>query len=263
MTSEEEACLHALFLTDPVYDKDALKRRKGEHASGTCEWILETEELLTWLGEMEMDIQFHSNVFWLYGNPGTGKSVIALTIAEMLPKMNLFSKGQKMLAYFFCESSSEDRATAIGILRGLLYQLMKQQPRLLRFILSEYTYKKEELFRSFDCLWSIFMDVVNDPVTGTKYIIIDALDECDLASQKALLKKFAQFIRPSVSGYLTSNLRILVTSRPYPEIQEYLDQFSHRDLSSFTESKKDIDIFISERVAELKARKRYTKKISD
>lgn len=112
-------------------------------------------------------------------------------------------------------------------------------------------------------MWSIFIEVANDPVTGVKYVIIDALDECDVESQKILLKQFQQSFQPSVSGYAASNMRILVTSRPYPEIREYLDQFSHKNLSSFTESKKDIDLFISERVAQLKAKKKYTEKITD
>jgi hypothetical protein len=43
MTDKEKECLRNLFLTDPAEDKNALKRRKGERAPGTCEWILETE----------------------------------------------------------------------------------------------------------------------------------------------------------------------------------------------------------------------------
>jgi hypothetical protein len=45
MTDEGKKCFRSLFLTDPADDKNALKRRKGERAPGTCEWILETEEL--------------------------------------------------------------------------------------------------------------------------------------------------------------------------------------------------------------------------
>jgi NACHT domain len=260
-TPEGKACLRDLFLTDPVEDKDALKRKKGNRASGTCSWILDTFELKTWLGDVKTSSNY-SNILWLHGLPGKGKSTMAITLVEELPNTPFFASGQKLLAYFFCDSSSEDRTTATGILRGLLYQLVRQQPELLRLILPKYNDRKERLFSSFDSLWGVFMDVVNDPSTGKKYIIIDALDECESRSQETLLKQFKQSFHPSTSGYAAPNIRILITSRPHPEITEYLEQFNNKDISSFDESKRDMELFISERVAQLKARKKYTEKIA-
>jgi predicted AAA+ superfamily ATPase len=138
MTAEGKACLQCLFLTDPAEDKNALKRRKGNRVSGTCEWILETDELKRWLGEQEAKTENNSNILWLYGNPGTGKSTTAITIAEELPKQCSFENGSKTLAYFFCDSSSENQRTVTAILRGLLYQLVKQHPELMRFLLPKY-----------------------------------------------------------------------------------------------------------------------------
>ncbi|KAM3552092.1 hypothetical protein ARSEF4850_007559 [Beauveria asiatica] len=48
-----EACLHDLFVIDPLEDKTALKRKKGDRAAGACEWILGTEELTAWLGSRQ------------------------------------------------------------------------------------------------------------------------------------------------------------------------------------------------------------------
>ncbi|TQW06752.1 reverse transcriptase, RNaseH [Cordyceps javanica] len=48
-----EACLHDLFVIDPLEDKTALKRKKGDRAAGTCEWMLGTEELTAWLGSRQ------------------------------------------------------------------------------------------------------------------------------------------------------------------------------------------------------------------
>jgi hypothetical protein len=76
MTNKEKECLKNLFLTDPSEDKNALKRRKGEHAPGTCEWILETEELQNWL-RSTTNAECNENILWLSGNPGTGKSTMA------------------------------------------------------------------------------------------------------------------------------------------------------------------------------------------
>lgn len=62
MTLEEEECLRRLFVTDPDEDKNALKRRKRDRAPGTCDWILQTEELQRWLGEPTSDAEHLSNL---------------------------------------------------------------------------------------------------------------------------------------------------------------------------------------------------------
>ena len=64
MTDREKECLRNLFLTDPADDKNALKRRKGDRAPGTCEWILETEELGNWLKPIQ-NIECNANILWL------------------------------------------------------------------------------------------------------------------------------------------------------------------------------------------------------
>lgn len=48
---------------------------------------------------------------------------MAITMAEELPKQDYFINAGKSLAYFFCDSSSEDRRTVTAILRTLLYVL--------------------------------------------------------------------------------------------------------------------------------------------
>ncbi|KAE8422195.1 nucleoside phosphorylase domain-containing protein [Aspergillus pseudocaelatus] len=131
-TAEETACLQNLFNTDPADDKSALRRRKGERAPGTCNWILEADELKNWLRPYEGSEE-GSNVLWLYGNPGTGKSTMAITLTEELP-----------------QKASQ----------------------------------KENVFRSFDALWSVFMRMSKDPDIKGVYGIIDALDECDYAPKQ-------------------------------------------------------------------------------
>jgi DNA polymerase III delta prime subunit len=261
LTEKPEArdCLRDLFLTDPFEDKNALKRKKGDRATGTCEWILGTEELTAWLapGQTEGPQNQNTRILWLYGNPGTGKSTMAIFLAEELSDAFLETDG-KTLAYFFCDSGFDNRKTATSIVRGLLLQLVQQHPQLLHYLLPKYNERGAELFKSFDALWTIFMAVAADDKTGRKYCIIDALDECDRESQEALLRQFeATFQGPNC----TPNIRILVTSRPYPEIPEHLDRFAKEDLASFAQAKEDVTRCIEERVADLARRKHYTSKV--
>ncbi|KAH7112398.1 vegetative incompatibility protein HET-E-1 [Dactylonectria macrodidyma] len=258
---DAEACLRDLFLTDPLEDKNALKRKKGDRARGTCEWIFGTEELTAWLGSCQTDHPEDQapQVLWLHGNPGTGKSTMAIFLTGELS--TAFSvTDRKTLAYFFCDSGFDKRKTATSIVRGLLLQLVQQHPQLLDYLLPKYNERGAELFKSFDALWTIFMDAAADQNTGRKYCVIDALDECDRESQDILLRQLQETFQ---SGNAPPNVRIMVTSRPYPEIREYMEEFANKDLASFPEAKQDIDRCIEERTADLAKRKRYTGKVKE
>ncbi|KAI1172200.1 hypothetical protein F4777DRAFT_582141 [Nemania sp. FL0916] len=252
---EAGPCLRDLYLTDPSEDKDSLKRRKGKRASGTCEWILGTEQLTTWLRPAQpAGVKSQTpQLLWLYGNPGTGKSTMAIFLAEELSQD--FSKTSgKTVAYFFCDSGFDKRATATSVVRGLLLQLVQQHPQLLNYVLPKYEERGAELFTSFDAIWKIFMAAVADKATGEKYCIIDALDECDEESQDTLLQQIEETFHARDAA---PNLHVLITSRPYQKINEYLKQFSNKNLASFAERKHDIDRFIEERVNALADKKKY------
>ncbi|KAJ5881250.1 Pfs NACHT and Ankyrin domain protein [Penicillium subrubescens] len=248
-----------LSRTNPVEDKKALKRKKGGPAPGTCEWVLRTEEITAWLGS-EPTVGPESQptqVLWLHGNPGTGKSIMAVYLAEELAATFSNTDGGT-LAYFFCDSGFDTRNTAISVIKGLLYQLVEQHAKLLDYLLPKYHARGAELFASFDALWEIFITMMADENTGRKYCIIDALDECDRESQDTLLQQLEETFRsPNVSP----NVRILVTSRPYPEIRESLQIFPNKDLASFPQRQKDVNIFIEEKVNFLAKRKKYTDKV--
>ncbi|TFB01754.1 hypothetical protein CCMA1212_006453 [Trichoderma ghanense] len=257
---EAEACLRDLFLTDPRDDRIALKRKKGDRAQGTCEWIIGTEEITAWLGsgqKVRSEGQTN-NILWLHGHPGTGKSTMAIFLTEELPKTFSETDG-KTLAYFFCDSNFDKQRSAVSIVRGLLLQLIQQHPQLLDYLMPRYRERGAKLFDSFDALWEIFMTAAADQSTGHKYCIIDALDECDHESQEVLLRQ----LQDTFDGNQDTNLRILITSRPYPEIQEYLGQFPNTDLATFSNAKQDLELCIEEKLARLSQRKHYAQKLKD
>ncbi|CEJ59102.1 hypothetical protein PMG11_07738 [Penicillium brasilianum] len=202
-----------------------------------------------------------NQVLWLHGNPGTGKSIMAIYLAEELPTALFNMEGDEVtLGYFFCDSGFHTRRTATSIVRGLLYQLIRKHKKLLDFILLEYRSRGAELFTSFDALWSIFMDMVADQSIGRIYCIINALDECDQESKQILLQQLEETFQ---SQETSPNVRILVTSRPYPEIRESLEMFPNKDLASFPEGQEDIDLCIEERLNFLAKRKKYTNKVKE
>ncbi|KAJ3499726.1 hypothetical protein NLG97_g98 [Lecanicillium saksenae] len=253
---EHGACLRDLFITDPLDDKQQLKRKKGDRVAGTCEWILGTEHMTAWLGSRKhQDSKSHTNkVLWLHGNPGTGKSTLAIFLTDELSTSFSATDG-KSLAYFFCDSAFDTRRTATSVIRGLLLQLIHQHPPLLRHVLEKYSERKAKLFESFDALWAIFIKAADDKDTGRKYFIIDALDECEADSQKTLLHQLRDTFH---SPDAPSNIQFFLTSRPYPEIRKYLNSFTCMDFACFPDVKRDIDRYIKERVEHLEE---YTEKM--
>ncbi|GAM41063.1 hypothetical protein TCE0_041f13896 [Talaromyces pinophilus] len=259
-TEEQRACLRSLFITDPTEDKNSLKRRKGDRAFGTCSWIFETEELRHWLGLSTYECQEERNILWLYGNPGTGKSTMAITLSEELPSKSNFHDGSKTLAYFFCDSSSDVNRTAIAVLRGLLYQLVKQNPPLMHHLLPRYNERKDKLFGSFDALWTVLLDIAKSSDGMEFYYIIDALDECEPDSQKSLLEQIHQtFSSLNSKGSAPSNMHVLITSRPYHEIRRSLSIFRSKDLATYEAVASDLRKVIKEKVEVLSKRNRYPK----
>lgn len=218
---KEAQCLQDLFITNRFKDKKKLQRKGGDRAEGTCEWFIRTEELTTWLeGQRVGRNERNVDILWLHGMPGKGKRTRSIFLGDKLTK-RFSTTPDKPLVFFFCDSSFEGQRTASTILRGFLWQLVRQYRQLLRYVLPKYEERKAKLFHSFDALWTILMKVAADKSTGRKYCIVDALDECEVASQETLLKQLEDNFgfRSSESA---SNIRILIASRPYPETEEYL-----------------------------------------
>ncbi|KAL4919886.1 hypothetical protein BDW62DRAFT_27037 [Aspergillus aurantiobrunneus] len=237
----------------------ALKRRGGDRAPGTCEWILETDELRAWI-KAPGSTAAKSNVLWLYGYPGIGKSTMAIALAETLPGKPFFRDGNKILVYFFCDSNSEDRRTATAILRGLLYQIAQKSQKLMRRVRLRYGIQADKLFNSFDALWDLLMEIGQEHA-GEIYCIIDALDECDYTAQESLLVQISySFLSKKKTA---SGVHFLIESRPYEEISRYLDDFPNHDLGAYDKVQGDLDILIHQKVTELERKKNYPKRLND
>ena len=103
--------------------------------------------------------------------------------------------------YFFCVNRDIRRNNPLSILRGMLTLLLTKMPGLIKHLLATYNIQGARLFEqnSFESLWAIFLDVVND--TGIRRVscIIDGLDECEPT--------------PELEGFLTK-IKTLPTAAP-------------------------------------------------
>ncbi|KAF4456532.1 hypothetical protein F53441_1364 [Fusarium austroafricanum] len=235
-----EAFYRDLIWSDPSKAKDALRTQQGPRAPKTCEWIMETQEVKNWLQPEPESPQ----VLWISGNHRRGKSSLALYLAEKLTS-NFATDVANTCAYFFCDSKDSQRSTVQGILRGLLSQLFRNHPHFLSDrIRRRHAYRGSRVFEKPQALWNLLVEVA---FRSDRHIfcVIDGLDECDATSRTILLELMEQTfhgLKPVV------NLSLLIMSRPSSKIYEYLGEFVHRDLDSFSQSKQDVEIFIDQRV---------------
>ncbi|KAL2073364.1 hypothetical protein VTL71DRAFT_10688 [Oculimacula yallundae] len=167
---------------------------------GTGQWLLEESEYVDWTGGQ-------SSMLWCYGDPGTGKSVLAsLVVNEMV--MQSEAKNAAVISFFFDYLNQQDQ-TVDKILRNLIKQiaeLKKVFPASLIALHQKWKSSKQD--PSAPNLKKTLVSLCED--FSTTFLIVDGLDEL---VQRA---KVISMLR-SLSD---SGIQVLVTSRPFLDIQE-------------------------------------------
>ncbi|KAJ9654851.1 hypothetical protein H2201_008925, partial [Coniosporium apollinis] len=252
-------CLTALWqtnpsLTDPVEDRRKLIDKKGSRVSGTCEWIRENEIYKSWL-------RSRSQLLWLSGGPGKGKTMLSIFLAEELEQVARQPQDATFIQ-FFCDNKDEKRNTAIAILRGLVYQLLQKREKLISHILPTFKVQKEKLFTdsSFGSLWTCFESMVCDASPGVVYCVIDGLDECSEASLEVLLKRLRALFSPNANLSSACHLNLIAVSREQPDfVARELLGFPRIRLDPDADSyiNSDIGKFITVKVDELARHRDY------
>ncbi|PVH74235.1 hypothetical protein DL98DRAFT_658902 [Cadophora sp. DSE1049] len=214
---------HMLLRQD---DREKLIQTKGLRVDGTCEWIKTNKLYNSW-------IHSHSQLLWLSGGPGKGKTMLSIFLAEELERT---------------AKDSQD--------------LLQLRPKLFDHILLDFEIQRSSLFTSssFETLWRIFETMVRDLVIGTTYCILDGLDECDEASSEVLLWKFKALFSAKFSESSACHLNLIVVSRNLPDfIRDVLSGFPciRLDTDADSEVTNDIHRFIEVKVDELSAAHRH------
>jgi ankyrin repeat protein len=255
LREERDACLRALCPRDPRIYRQDLIHSKGRRVDGTCEWIKEDKTYISWL-------DCPSQLLWVSGGPGKGKTMLSIFLVEELEKSLKQSRDEALIEYF-CDYKDENRNTAIAVLKGLIYQLLRQQRKLFVYILPSFRIHKD-LVTSFGALWIIFENMVRHGALGTVYCVLDGLDECDRGSLEMLLREF----RALFSGdpeRSTCRLHMLVVCRRQPAcIQKELSIFPEIQLDADVKSvvSNDIQKYVQEKVNELSQKGDYSPELS-
>lgn len=92
-----QASFQALLVTDPADDMQMIANKKDKPVGSTGIWMLLDQAYLQWLNEDR------SRVLWLHGDPGKGKTMLAIALVEELTRSHkrLESPTRSALLYFF------------------------------------------------------------------------------------------------------------------------------------------------------------------
>jgi hypothetical protein len=179
-------------------------------------------EITAWAGRSD-----ESRIFWLSGIAGTGKSTVALTIADRLDEK------KRLGASFFFSRGGGDRSNAAKVFTTLAFQLARV-PYLKRSIQDA---MDEHLDILEKCLYDQWKILIFEPLSKMKVdsvsqpliFVFDALDECDGEQD---VQHILQLLT-EVQTLGCIQLRIFITSRPETPIRLGFDKMPgilHQDL---------------------------------
>lgn len=197
-SNSEREILKDLRITDPRDDKVRIQRTKGGLLQESYRWILDHEDYRRWHDDEQ------SRLLWIKGDPGKGKTMLLCGIVDELEKL---PAGTYILSYFFCQATDVRLNSATAVLRGLMYQLLDQEPSLIGCVQKKYDHAGKQLFEdinSWDALSQILLSILQELSSQNIYLVVDALDECE-TNLDQLLHLIVQISSSSQAKWILSS----------------------------------------------------------
>lgn len=172
----------------------------------SCQWVLEQSSLREWTHQED------TQVFWVHGPPGCGKSYL---YSRLLDYVEANHRGP--LVYFLFCAADKERTTVLALLRSWTFQLLK-----LIWKSSDYPVAWERAKRHLIAsdgtkearprdVYELLLSILEAQDTPSCCLAVDAIDECVDSEE------FVRFI-----GKIPKRFKIVVTSRGPPDIQPSL-----------------------------------------
>ncbi|KAM5358037.1 hypothetical protein ACJZ2D_015659 [Fusarium nematophilum] len=197
------------WLRPTKYNLDSGEYRKhlASHLESTGDWLPQSDEYKKWHDSPE------HGLLWIKGVPGSGKSVIAATLAHIL------SQEDVPVLFFFFRQIIDANHQPINLLRDWLDQILLYSPPL-QSILKEYVDSPRPLDSvSVAELWRhLRVALASLPLT---YCVIDALDEMDQGNDDFIASL------AGLGRWRPSTVKVLMTSRPVASVERPMRPISY------------------------------------
>ena len=179
-----------------------------------------------------------SNIYWIHGIPGIGKTSLAHSICEKL------HDNQRLAGGFFCQRDDANMSEIRNILPTLISKLAEKFPPFRNIVADRLRSDPDLTSKSMKD--SLFLDLICNLSRHPKHalvFVIDALDECGDGQNRPVLLR----VLTEAASYAPW-LKIIVTSRPEDEIQEFFTRlprlsYSRYDLATDQEAGADLILF--------------------
>ncbi|KAI1478326.1 ankyrin repeat-containing domain protein [Daldinia eschscholtzii] len=193
--------IHDWFFT--IYDPSRVLREHLINYKGDSgQWVLQHMAYSAWKTE-------RSSFLWIYGAPGSGKSITASLIIEDLEKGENYLRN--LLYFYFNDSTTQDH-----MLMSLITQLYNRRTDVRDYLYPLYSScdngKKKPYFES---LCEAFQSMVQH--IGELWVVLDGLDH----SPSRDLLRWIEGIRG-----LQINIHLLVTSRPEQDVKMDIERWA-------------------------------------
>ena len=204
---------------------------------GTRQSLL--DQIVTWVANEsgKADV-IQSNIYWIYGSPGVGKTSLAHSICARLHERN------HLAGAFFCRRDDPNLSEPMNILPTCIHKLAIVLPPF-RTIVAKHLRDDPNLTLE-SMKGSFFLDFIRSlprHPEHTLVFVIDALDECGNArSRPGLLKDLTDAVAQAPW------LKIIITSRTELDIQQFFDtlaqsSYSPYDLATDHNASADLQTF--------------------
>ncbi|GFN19674.1 uncharacterized protein AtWU_09479 [Aspergillus tubingensis] len=252
--STEQLLLNSLVFRLIDYRYQAISK---EHAR-TFAWVFEQDtELDSTLPPVNfVDWLRHDNgLYWISGKPGSGKSTLMKFLArheQTQEHLSTWSGGNKLVLasfYFWSAAKNTLQKSQTGLLRSILYQILRQCPELIRVAfpdqwnqsissvtgLAETPFSSPELLEAFD--------KVTTALATYKIrfcFFIDGLDEYE--GRPADIIQLVEYLESS------PNIKACVSSRPWNEFESSFGKHNQWKLYIHDLTREDIRIYVEDRL---------------
>ena len=216
LDADVEACLRSLSFTE-IYARESLIEQAVQD---TGSWLLESQNFQEWSQRTKLDK--HRGIFWIQGNPGSGKSTLMKKIYSHVMACEK-NPSSVVAAFFFNARGAEMEKSPTGLLRTLLHTICQRIAAIRNTVVKAYTAKNKLIKPGWQ--WQInelkefLAAAVKSSVLGKRRLIlfIDALDECDSTATQSVIRVFEDLARYSISE--GTNFNVCLSSRYWPQIR--------------------------------------------
>jgi hypothetical protein len=198
-------------------------------------------------------LEKEDRIFWIHGKPGCGKSTLMKFVCsnpKTEKKLRVWASPKKLAIahYFFWRAGSTLQKTQQGLLRSLVFEMIRECPELLS--VAKTTLPKTNIFDSRHERWTkdqllkTYKAMVSQTLATRFCFFIDGLDEYydSERNPEDLVKTIRELD-------LSSDVKLCISSRPYPIFVEQFgqDQSLERVLKVEDYTRGDIRHYVEER----------------